>query len=248
MTAAIQTPHMAGEVARRTIPFDYSFKYVLEGAGSGGKQSVDVSVEGAFTAVSIGYGVIPRVLSIDFGPRLSELTSSRLEDIPLSAVMSAANRAFATLPGVARRRPAGDAVLLQGIRLNPAFAQLALQQGQLSQRVLNGLFSIAGSVNTEIQFLYALTDEGSGRSFQSEPILNTAGLGISNGDRPFRYFVPPITFEPRSKISLEVNEVSNFVGELHVTLQGYKVLGGTDTPTGRLLSGRRHLRNPRGRR
>jgi A/G-specific adenine glycosylase len=75
-------------------------------------------------------------------------------------------------------------------------------------RVLSRLFRLAGSGTSEIQFLYALTDEGTGRSFQSEPILNTAGLGISNGDRPFRYFVPPIIFAPRSKISLEITEVS----------------------------------------
>jgi hypothetical protein len=113
--------------------------------------------------------------------------------------------------------------------------------------VRSRLFRLASSSTSEIQFLYALADEGTGRSFQSEPILNTAGLGISNGDRPFRYFVPPITFAPRSKISLEITEVSNFVGKLHVSLQGYKVLGAAETPTGRVLSGRRHVPT-RGRR
>jgi hypothetical protein len=249
MTSPTMVPQITGDAARRTIPFDYSFQYDLEGHGSGGKKSVDVSVEGAFTAVSIGYGVIPRIQSIEFGPDLKEFPpGSSLGDIPLSAVMRAADRVFSNLPELARGRPASDSVLLQGIRLNPALAPLALQQGPLSDRVRSRLFRLASSSTSEIQFLYALADEGTGRAFQSEPILNTAGLGISNGDRPFRYFVPPITFAPRSKISLEITEVSNFVGKLHVSLQGYKVLGAAETPTGRVLSGTRHVPTVRRRR
>jgi hypothetical protein len=249
MTSPTLSPQIIGDAARRTIPFDYSFQYDLRGQGKVLKQSVDVSVEGAFTAVSIGYGVIPEIQSIEFGPDIEDLgTGSQLGDIPLSAVMQAADRIFANVPELSRNRPASDAVMAQGIRLNPTFAHIALQSGPLSPRVLNRLFRLAGSSTSEIQFLYALTDEGTGRSFQSEPILNTAGLGISNGDRPFRYFVPPITFAPRSKVSLEITEVSNFVGKLHVSLQGYKVLGAADSPTGRLLSGIRHAPTVRRRR
>jgi hypothetical protein len=249
MTPTLLSPQTSGEAAGRAIPFDYSFQFDLAGPGSGGKEMVDVSVEGAFTAVSIGYGVIPTVESIEFGPDLAELPSgTSLGDIPLSALMQSADSAFAGSPELARGRPASDAAFLQGIRLNPAVAHVALLRGSLPARVLSRLFCLAGSGSTEIQFLYALTDEGSGRSFQSEPILNTAGLGISNGERPFRYFVPPITFEPRSKISLQVTEVSNFVGQLHVVLQGYKVLGGAESPTGRVLSGRGHAPTQRRRR
>jgi hypothetical protein len=259
MTSPSLPPLITGDAARRTIPFDYSFQYELEGQGKVLKKSVDVSVEAAFTAVSIGYGVIPQIQSIEFGPDIEELPSGLLAgsgiavaasptiaglplgDIPLSTLIRAADRVFANLPELERGRPASDAVLLQGIRLNPALAHLALQKGPLPDRVLSRLFRLAGSGTSEIQFLYALTDEGTGRSFQSEPILNTAGLGISNGDRPFRHFVPPITFVPRSKISLEITEVSNFVGKLHVSLQGYKVLGAADSPTGRVWSGVRHV-------
>jgi len=241
MTPSVLSPQIAGDTTRRTVPFDYSFQFDLEGPGTGGKKSVDVSVEGAFTAVSIGYGVIPKIESIEFGPELTDVPSgSALGDIPLSAVMQGADTVFAASPELTRGRPGSDAVFLQGIRLNPAVAHVALLQAPLTNRVLSRLFCLAGARTSEIQFLYALTDEGSGRSFQSEPILNTAGLGISNGDRPFRYFVPPITFEPRSKISLQVTEVSNFVGQLHVVLQGYKVLGAADSPTGRILSGMGH--------
>jgi hypothetical protein len=263
MTSPSLSPPITGDAVRRTIPFDYSFQYELEGQGKVLKKSVDVSVEAAFTAVSIGYGVIPQIQSIEFGPDIEGLSSGILAiaagasptiaglplgDIPLSALIRAADRVFANLPELERGRPASDAVLLQGIRLNPALAHLALQQGPLPDRVLSRLFRLAGSGTSEIQFLYTLTDEGTGRSFQSEPILNTAGLGISNGDRPFRHFVPPITFAPRSKISLEITEVSNFVGKLHVSLQGYKVLGAADSPTGRSLSSARHVPIPRRRR
>jgi len=249
MTSPVLSPQIAGDAARRTIPFDYSFQYDLEGQRRVLKKSVDVSVEAAFTAVSIGYGVIPEIQSIEFGPDPTEIASgSTLGDVTLLSLMRTADQALANLPEIARGQPASDAVLLQGFRLNPTVAHLALQRGPLSQRVLDRLFRLAGSGTSEIQFLYALTDEGTGRSFQSEPILNTAGLGISNGDRPFRYFVPPITFAPRSKISLEITEASNFVGKLHVSLQGYKVLGGADSPTGRILSGARHVATPARRR
>lgn len=249
MTSPVLFPQVAGDAVRRTIPFDYSFQYDLKGQGRVLKNSVDVSVEAAFTAVSIGYGVIPDIQSIEFGPDIAEIAAgSSLGDVTVFSLMQTADQVLANLPQLGRGRPASDAVLLQGIRLNPTVAQLALQRGPLPERVLNRLFRLAGSGTSEIQFLYALNDEGTGRSFQSEPILNTAGLGISDGDRPFRYFVPPITFAPRSKISLEITEASNFVGKLHVSLQGYKVLGAADSPTGRVLSGVRHVPTPRRRR
>jgi hypothetical protein len=128
-----------------------------------------------------------------------------------------------------------EAVFKNGLKLNPEFAELALLTlGSVSPPpvgVLENLFQVVGSPPEQIQFLYALFDDGSGREFQSEPILNIAGLGISNGDRPFRYFAQPITFALRSIIRMEVTEVSDFTGELHVSLHGYKILGGAGTPT-----------------
>jgi len=52
----------------RTIPFDYAFRFDLEGKpGNVQNTSLEVSVEAAFTAVSIGYGVVPKVNPITFG-------------------------------------------------------------------------------------------------------------------------------------------------------------------------------------
>jgi hypothetical protein len=101
----------------------------------------------------------------------------------------------------------------------------------LPDRVLTRLFRLVGNVEGDVQFLYALSDEGVGRAFQSEPVLNIAGLGSPNGERPFRHFSPAIHFEPRSAIGLEITPVSGHVGRLFVTLQGYKILGGEGTPT-----------------
>jgi hypothetical protein len=121
----------------------------------------------------------------------------------------------------------------------------AIEKGVvLSPSIASRLFEVVSPPPDQIQFLYALFDDGTGREFQSEPILNTAGLGISNGDRPFRYFPKPIVFKPRSTIRLQITEISDFTGDLHISLQGYKVLGESGSPTATL---RRRLKRRDGR-
>jgi len=100
---------------------------------------------------------------------------------------------------------------------------------------LSNLFEVTEPPPERVQFLYALSDRGTGRDFQSEPLLNTAGLGTIDGDRPFRYFATPIVFPPRTNIQLDVIPKTDFRGELYFTLHGYKVLGGSGTPTGHRL-------------
>jgi hypothetical protein len=236
--------------ARRTVPFEYAFRYELSGRRDNVlNRTVTVSVEATFVAVSIGYGVIPKVAALTFGPKLTQppilLSGSpgktaRLRDISVGALLDGLDT---TLPETARllkRESGAEAVLKNGVKLNPAIAEFALQDGGsnlLASSILDSLFQIVAAPPENIQFLYSLFDDGSGREFQSEPILNTAGLGISNGDRPFRYFGTPIVFAPQATIRLEIREVSDFQGELHVALHGYKVLGGSGTPTGRIQSG-----------
>ena len=111
--------------------------------------------------------------------------------------------------------------LADDMGLGKTIQVLALLESRRTRRVPAG----------EVQFLYALRDEGTGREFQSQPILNTAGLGTANGNRPFRYFATPITFAPRSMIRMDVTEKASFKGELHVVLHGYRILGETGTPT-----------------
>lgn len=324
--------------AQRSIPFDYTFRFNLRGQPNRTHRSVvNVSVEASFTAVSIGYGVIPTVTPIVFGPALIVVNPDRLpagqvgtaynqtitqvggrgavtfslsagvlpagltltpagvlsgnpaaaaigftpftiratdedgafgerdylllitaglvgplninlfsninravplpslRNITINNLLSGLERALTETPDLLTGETGPEAVFKGGIRLNPQFAELALLNDGRNEvndiATLQRLFQVVSAPSGEIQFLYALFDDGSGREFQSEPLLNTAGLGISNGDRPFRYFARPITFAPLSTIRMEVIEKSDFQGELHVSLHGYKVLGSPGTPT-----------------
>jgi len=127
------------------------------------------------------------------------------------------------------------AVLEAGVRLNPEVARQVLLGASLDpidDSLLPRLFEIVPLPPEDIQFLYAISDAGSGREFQSEPLLNTAGLGDPRGVRPFRQFAVPIVFEPRTTIRMQITELQTTKGALHVSLHGYKVLGGAGTPTG----------------
>jgi hypothetical protein len=229
--------------ARRTIPFDYAFRYQLTGKPSTVLNStVTVSIEATFVAVAIGYGVVPKISPAVFGAVppgqpgvILAATFKTARAINLGAIVGSIQLALPETERRLRDDTIVGAVLKRGLRLNPQFADIALialeRDRPLEPSILAKMFQVVGPPSDRIQFLYALFDEGSGREFQGEPILNTAGLGISNGDRPFRYFPRPIVFKPRSTIRLQITEISDFQGELHISLQGYKVLGGAGTPT-----------------
>jgi hypothetical protein len=230
--------------AQRTVPFDYTFRFDLKGERDRVHRGiVTVSVEAMFTAVSLGYGVIPTVTPVEFGalPRAAVIFfgapaatgAGNLGNLVFGDLVNGLAQKIAPTTTATNGLPALEAALRSGIRLNPQFADLALQGGNLTPDVFDRLFQVVSAPSDEVQFLYALFDEGSGREFQSEPLLNTAGLGASNGKRPFRNFARPITFAPRTTIRMEITEKSDFQGELHVSLHGYKVLGSPDTPTGR---------------
>jgi hypothetical protein len=230
----------------RTVPFEYAFRYELSGRpGNVLNRTVTVSIEATFVAVSIGYGVIPKVTTVTFGPEPSTPIfllkgadgQPALRDISMGVILDALDAKLPESSRFLKGETGAEATLKNGIKLNPDIAELALQNGgagPLNASLLQKLFQVVGAPPENIQFLYALFDEASGREFQNEPILNIAGLGISNGDRPFRYFATPIVFAPQSTIRLEIREVSDFVGELHVALHGYKILGAQGTPTGRV--------------
>jgi hypothetical protein len=75
-----------------------------------------------------------------------------------------------------------------------------------------------------VSFRYAIFDSGTGRELQNKPIHNIAGLGIANGDRPFKKFARPMIFLPRSTIRVEAEERFGR-GTLFLVFQGYKILG-----------------------
>jgi hypothetical protein len=244
---------VAAPLLRRTVPFDYAFRYQLKGEPNLVQNStVIVSIEAAFTAVSIGYGVIPDVSPIKFGLRpkppggpvilLADGAPTQFAQATLGDVIMALAQVLGEdvdldpeAPASSRRiGPRTAAVIRDGFRLNPDFAEQILLSGglgALSGEVISQTFQAVAAPPDQILFKYALFDDGSGREFQSEPILNIAGLGGSDGRRPFRYFARPIDYAPRSTIRLQITEVSEFQGELHVSLQGYKTLGAPGSPT-----------------
>jgi hypothetical protein len=239
----------------RTIPFDYVFRFELKGEPEKThKQTVVVSIEGSFTAVAIGYGVVAAAPTVrEFGPDPSvasafvpfgisaggpQLIDLRFEAILDSLATALGERGKGALQEIG---PRTEAALRNGIRINPRFATAAFFDGGrslLDPGVVPRLFEVVPLPTGDIQFLYAIRDEGSGREFQSEAVLNTAGLGIANGDRPFRQFSRPMTFEPRATIRIDVTELSRFAGLLHVSLQGYKVFGAATAAASR-TGGRR---------
>lgn len=118
--------------------------------------------------------------------------------------------------------------LTQGFRLDPAAAPLFTADpplDELSARQLSSAFLAGCRGADEVSFLYSIDTVGSGRELQSAPIHNVAGLGVADGDRPFRPFAKPVVFEPRSSIRFQIEELGGPAGTLYIVLQGYKVLG-----------------------
>jgi hypothetical protein len=253
----------SASLARKTIPFEYSFRFSLTGVRDTTLTStITISVESSFEAVSIGYGVVPADSTVTFGvppvtpqapiffsagPVLGTLLTTSFNQL-IASIAQSVQETDALLKGTIG--PATAAVLTNGFRLNPRLAERILLGGGKSNvdpAELATMFSSIGVPSGQVQFLYALRDEGTGREFQSQPILNTAGLGIADGNRPFRYFATPISFAPRSTIRMDVTEKSSVKGELHVVLHGYKVLGETGTPTALTSARSRHTRRIRRR-
>jgi hypothetical protein len=219
---------------RKVIPFDYSFEFLLRGRPlDTHRAKVDVSSEGPFTAVSIGYGTVLSNPVVTFGPSNVDFIDG---DQPGSLAQVTAGHLLTALNRVVGAQ--GADVIRSGFRINPDLAGRALLNSGnalLDNASMENLFQVFVPPADQVQFLYALFDDGSGRAFQSDPVLNIAGLGDAGGERPFRHFATPITFAPMATIRMEITEVSTQPARLFVSLHGYKVLGGPGTPTGRAI-------------
>jgi hypothetical protein len=117
--------------------------------------------------------------------------------------------------------------LLDGVRLRPGFLRIALRDNgalanQLPFELLDTLFERLNRPQ-DVSFRYAMFDTGTGRELQNQRLNNVAGLGIADGDRPFKRLSRPMIFLPRSTIRIEVEEVFGR-GSLFIALQGYKLL------------------------
>lgn len=257
MTTAISAARNALDQATAgatTIPFDFAFRFRLIGERQRvHRSSIRISIDGAFVAVSIGYGFVPAVTRKVFplvpavraaaGGVIATVRPLTLDGITMADVLASVQAAVLTTPSpMSRERLV--AALRTGFRLNPEIAErvLATPGALLDRNTLDNLFEIAGTPGS-VQFLYALTDEGTGRELQSEPILSTAGLGSADGVRPFRQFPMPIGFEAESSVRMDVTEVDREPGDLHVALHGYRVLAAPAPSAGALspvaLRGRR---------
>jgi hypothetical protein len=75
----------------------------------------------------------------------------------------------------------------------------------------------------DVTFRYALFDTGTGRELQNQRLANVAGLGIADGDRPFKKLARPMIFLPRSTVRIELDEVYGR-GKLFIVFQGYQLL------------------------
>ena len=188
------------------VPFDYVSTLDLTGqAGNIVEDEVPINVDGGYVATAVGY-------SLDAGDTRIEVNRSGdtidLNDIKLTEI-----------------RPLQT--LFDGFRIHPLRARFVFNIGgalndAVSRDLLGRLFQ---SLNRpeEARFLYSITDTGTGRDLQNQRVFNVAGLGIADGERPFKVFHKPMTFLPRSTIRLQVEEVFGR-GRLFIVFQGYKLL------------------------
>ncbi len=209
----------------KEIPYDYVATFKLEGRPGNRVQSViNISTEGAFVAVAIGYSFIPARLP-DFSERPDQATRdqilSELGDTQATTFVSAP---LATLVQIALNANLNARTLSQLY----ALTQIDGDPLMILQCLLARLCGI--------DFKYSIIDSATGRELQNLPIHNIAGLGEAAGDRPFRPLSKPVLFMPRSTIRIEIEEISkaDFIykgAELFIVFHGYKILGyGTGMP------------------
>jgi hypothetical protein len=207
----------------RTIPFDYVFQFELAGKPTNRVQDVvEISMQGVFVAVSIGYSFV-----------LDERTERRRTFGPVipptPGILLTRGRTVSsiTLGEVAAGLESIGVGLERGFRISPNFVRFVeadLDLGSISVETLSRAFE-PGCGGEEVSFFYTIDVPSTGRELQNKPIHNVAGLGIANGDRPFRPLAKPIAFEPRTSIRIQVEEISTLPGTLYMVLQGYKTLG-----------------------
>jgi hypothetical protein len=217
----VQTiPRNGAPPTLKEIPYDHVATFTLQGKrGNRVQDVINISTDGAFVAVSIGYSFIP------------ELTKHlTIERNPLTGGLNVRLTGVGVLP-----QPLPD---FDGF--SREFALFLLSPTQLDPNSLPILNPIALMQCLLIQtcgldFKYSIIDSGSGRELQNEPIHNIAGLGKADGERPFRPLAKPMLFMPRSTIRIEVEEVSEGLlykdSLLYIVFHGYKILGyGTGLP------------------
>jgi hypothetical protein len=209
----------AVDQSSRTIPFDYVTSFELTGSsGNLIEQEVPVNGEGGFVASTIGYGLAVESLDVSINglPAIPPPPPPPTSPPPPPPV-DLADLRFNQFP---------TSALQDGIRIRPNFLRIAFDSnGNLNEVPRNVIDRVFERVNRpeDVSFRYSIFDTGAGRELQNQPINNIAGLGIANGDRPFKRFARPMVFQPRSTIRVTVEERFGR-GTLFIVFQGYKLL------------------------
>lgn len=189
----------------RLVPFDYVATFDLTGQpGNLLEDEIHLNIDGGFVNTAMGYSVVVTDREAPLFPA-NETGSFNLASIPL--------RQFPTN------------ALKEGFRIRPDLVSVAFRNGQLAtlpKETINVLFERL-TFPEDVRFKYRIIDTGTGRELQNKPELNIAGLGIGNGDRPFRELAYPMHFLPRSTIRVQVEEIFG-QGRLFMVFQGYKIL------------------------
>lgn len=194
----------------QVVPFDYVADFKLIGnVGNLVQDVINISVDSVFVATAIGYG---------FDEDRAETLKLDTKSVPVPTKLGEIT--LANVP---------PDILIEGFRIDPNFAPLAVKNGQLNTELP---YEIAQNCFQRLKqtdnfdFLLSLVDSASGRELQNEPVHNVATLGRADGKRPFKMLPQPMTFMPRSTIRLQVEERTHGAkGRLYITLQGYKILG-----------------------
>jgi len=169
---------------------------------------VAINVEGGFVATALGYGLAVETTEVPIRVPQALVSDATfpLSELPLSAFSAK--------------------VLSDGIRIRSNFVRIAFtDNGELADLAVDLANKIFEPLNRaeDVSFRYSIFDSGRGIELQNQPIHNIAGLGIANGERPFKRFARPMIFLPRSTIRITIEE--NFGrGTLFLVFQGYKVL------------------------
>jgi hypothetical protein len=191
----------------RIVPFDYVSTLDLTGQpGKIVEDEVPINVDGNYVATAIGYSLDAGDAKIEITHPPDSTNQVNLGEIKLSEINPAQ-------------------ALFDGIRIDPRRTRFAFASGQLNQVSPDLLGRLFQSVNRpeEARFLYSITDTGTGRDLQNQRVFNVAGLGIANGERPFKVFHKSMAFLPRSSIRVQVEEIFGR-GRLFLVFQGYKIL------------------------
>jgi hypothetical protein len=197
---------MTAPAGVKEIPYDYVATFRLTGiAGRRTQDVINISTEGTFIAVAVGYSFVP-------APITAPPVTGGTPGIP------------PTVNGLPMVGPFGILALLPAGAFTPPTPGSLSDAQIIAQNLTTQLVKAAG-----IDFKYSVVDSGTGRELQNQAIHNIAGLGSADGDRPFRPFARPALFVPRTSIRIEVEEISAGSlykdAQLFIVLHGYKRLG-----------------------